>query len=262
MAGEQQVLIDRLRAEVAAALAGIQPPPPLARPVQPPAPGTPINRYIDHTLLKPEATAGEIETLCAQAREYQFAAVCINGVYVPLAAALLRETDVTVCTVTGFPLGASQPEAKAYEAQLAIHQGAREVDMVLHVGALKNGDLKALQRDIAAVVTVCHAKDAVCKVILETSKLTREEIIRACVVAQLAQADFVKTSTGFGGGGATVEDVALMRQTVGDALGVKASGGVRTYADAQVIIEAGATRIGTSSGMAIVAGRAAEEGDY
>ena len=222
---------------------------------------TPLARYIDHTLLKPEATAHEIEVLCAEAREYGFASVCVNGVFVPLAAHLLHGSAVKVCTVVGFPLGASQPQVKAYEAELAIQQGAQEIDMVLHVGAVKSADYPALFDDIATVVTACHREGVLCKVILETSKLTDTEKVIACVTAQLAGADFVKTSTGFGGGGATVDDITLMRQTVGPEMGVKASGGVRNYADAKAIVEAGATRIGASAGVAIVKGQQGQ-GDY
>lgn len=254
-------LIDDITRQVKAALENMDAPAPLATPPAPVTADTPLARFIDHTLLKPEATPSQIEQLCAEARSHNFASVCINGVYVPLAAALLRDSDVKVCTVVGFPLGASQPEVKAYEAGLAIHQGAREIDMVLHVGALKNGDLKALHRDIAAVVMACHAQNVLCKVILETALLTDAEKITACVVAKLANADFVKTSTGFGGGGATPDDIALMRATVGAEMGVKASGGVRTLADAQAVIQAGATRIGASAGIAIIQG-AAGTGEY
>ncbi len=256
---EQQ--IEQIIQQVNQALQKMGSPAPLPTRRAPVTAETPLARLIDHTLLKPEASAAEIETLCAEAREHGFASVCINSVYVPLAAALLRESEAVVCTVVGFPLGASAPEVKAYEAKLALHQGAREVDMVLHIGALKNRDLKALYRDIDAVVTVCHAEDALCKVILETSKLTDEEKVMACQVAKLANADFVKTSTGFGGGGATPEDVALMRRVVGAEMGVKASGGVRSAEDARAVVAAGATRIGASAGVAIVQG-AKGEGAY
>ncbi len=209
-------------------------------------------RLIDHTLLKPDATAEEIAQLCREAREYHFASVCVNSGWVPLAADLLKGSDVAVCTVVGFPLGASLPEVKAYEAQLAIQNGASEVDMVQNIGYLKSRDLKALHHDIATVVATCHAHNAICKVILETSKLTDEEKVIASQVSVMAGADFVKTSTGFGGGGATVHDVALMRRVVGPDVGVKASGGVRSYEDAQAMVKAGATRIGASAGVAIV----------
>ncbi|RMG87889.1 MAG: deoxyribose-phosphate aldolase [Chloroflexi bacterium] len=209
-------------------------------------------RLIDHTLLKPDATAEEIAQLCREAREYHFASVCVNSGWVPLASDLLKGSDVAVCTVVGFPLGASLPEVKAYEAQIAIQNGASEVDMVQNIGYLKSRDLKALHHDIATVVATCHAHNVICKVILETSKLTDEEKVIASQVSVMAGADFVKTSTGFGGGGATVHDVALMRRVVGPNVGVKASGGVRSYEDAQAMVKAGATRIGASAGVAIV----------
>lgn len=211
-----------------------------------------VARLIDHTLLKPDASADEIAQLCREAREYHFASVCINSAYVPLCRDLLKGSDVAVCTVVGFPLGASPPEVKAYEAQLAIQNGATEIDMVMNIGALKSRDLKALHRDIATVVATCHANNVICKVILETSKLNDEEKVIASQVCKVAGADFVKTSTGFGGGGATVGDVALMRKVVGADIGVKASGGVRTLDDAQAMVKAGATRIGASAGVAIV----------
>lgn len=211
-----------------------------------------IARYIDHTLLKPDASAAEIAQLCREARDYHFASVCVNSAYVPLCADLLKGSDVAVCTVVGFPLGASPAEVKAYEAQLAIQNGAREVDMVLNIGALKSRDIKALHHDIKTVVATTHAHNVLCKVILETSKLTDEEKVIACQIAKMAGADFVKTSTGFGGGGATAADVALMRKVVGPDIGVKASGGVRNYQDAAAMVKAGATRIGASAGVAIV----------
>jgi deoxyribose-phosphate aldolase len=211
-----------------------------------------IARLIDHTLLKPDASASEIAQLCREAREYHFASVCINSGWVPLCADLLKGSDVAVCTVVGFPLGATMPEVKAYEAQLAIQNGASEIDMVLNIGALKSRDLKALQRDIATVVKTCHAHNVLCKVILETSLLNDEEKVIACQIAKVAGADFVKTSTGFGGGGATAADVALMRKVVGPDIGIKAAGGVRTYKEAQTMVAAGATRIGASAGVAIV----------
>ena len=211
-----------------------------------------IARLIDHTLLKPDASAAEIAQLCREAREYHFASVCVNSAYVPLCADLLKGSDVAVCTVVGFPLGASPPEVKAYEAQLAIQNGATEIDMVMNIGALKSRDIRLLHRDIATVVATCHAHSVLCKVILENVKLTDEEKVIACQVAKLAGADFVKTSTGFGGGGATAADVALMRRVVGPEIGVKAAGGVRDYADAQALVKAGATRIGASAGVAIV----------
>ena len=214
--------------------------------------------FIDHTLLKPEASAAQIRQLCAEAREQGFATVCVNSGRVPLAAELLRGSGVKVCSVVGFPLGAGLPGARAHEAQLALAAGAGEIDMVLNVGALKDRDLRALLEDVGAVVAVCHAAGAPCKVILETALLTDEEKIIACVLSQLAGADYVKTSTGFGGGGATVEDIALMRGVVGPVTGVKASGGVRSREDALAMIRAGATRIGASAGVAIVRGERGE----
>lgn len=212
-----------------------------------------IARLIDHTLLKPDATREQIVALCEEARSYHFASVCVNPTHVQLCAELLHDApDVAVCTVVGFPLGASLPEVKAFEAEQAIDQGAKEVDMVQNVGALKSGDVDLVRRDIAAVVGVAHAHDALCKVILETGLLTESEKELACRLAQEAGADFVKTSTGFGPGGATAEDIALMRRTVGPEMGVKASGGVRSFADLQQMVAAGATRIGASAGAQIV----------
>jgi len=210
-----------------------------------------LARMIDHTLLKPDATRDQIETLCQEALTYQFASVCVNPHWVPLAAQLLKGSPVKVCTVIGFPLGATSTAAKAFEAADAIAHGAAEVDMVINIGALKSGDLDAVQQDIAAVVEAARGK-ALVKVILETGLLTRDEKITACRLAKAAGADFVKTSTGFGHGGATVEDVALMRQIVGPEMGVKASGGVRDAATARAMIEAGANRIGASAGVSIV----------
>jgi deoxyribose-phosphate aldolase len=210
-----------------------------------------IARLIDHTMLKPDANAAEIAQLCKEAREFHFASVCVNSAYVLLCADLLKGSDVAVCTVVGFPLGASPAEVKAYEAQLAIQNGANEIDMVMNIGALKSRNIKALHHDIATVVKTSHAHNVICKVILETSKLTDEEKVIACQVSKMAGADFVKTSTGFGGGGATVSDVALMRKVVGPDIGVKASGGVRSFEDVQAMVKAGATRIGASAGVAI-----------
>ena len=211
-----------------------------------------IPGIIDHTLLKPEATPDQITTLCEEAIQYEFASVCVNSVYVPLAARLLADSKVKVCTVVGFPLGAMLPNAKAHEAQLAIESGAEEIDMVLHIGALKARDLHALHQDIAAVSLMAQAHEGVlCKVIIETALLDDEEKTIACQVAKEARADFVKTSTGFNGGGATVEDVRLMRSVVGPDVGVKASGGVRTLKDALAMVEAGANRIGASAGVSI-----------
>jgi deoxyribose-phosphate aldolase len=215
-----------------------------------------LARYIDHTLLKPEATPAQIAQLCAEARDHAFAAVCINPVNVAQAAQLLQGAPVAVCTVVGFPLGASLPEVKAYEAQQALNQGATEIDMVINIGALKAGQLDLVEQDIRAVVQTCKARPApaLVKVILENCLLTDAEKVRACQIAQAAGADFVKTSTGFSSGGATVADIALMRRTVGPVMGVKAAGGVRTCADADAMIAAGATRIGTSSGVKLMQG--------
>jgi deoxyribose-phosphate aldolase len=219
-----------------------------------------LARYIDHTLLKPDATAVEIDRLCAEAAEYHFASVCINPTWVRRAAANLRGTDVVVCTVIGFPFGATSPEIKAMEARKALRDGAREVDMVINIGALKSGEHALVGEDIAKVVDAAHESGALCKVILETALLTDEEKVIASSLAKTAKADFVKTSTGFAGGGATVYDVALMRETVGPKMGVKASGGVRTTEDAEEMIAAGATRIGASAGIQIVSGTGGETG--
>ena len=213
---------------------------------------TNIAKIIDHTLLKPEATRDQIVQLCREAREYGFASVCVNPSYVKLAAELLRGSSVKVCSVVGFPLGATLPEVKAYEARRAIEEGATEIDMVINIGALKSGDLELVKRDIASVVDVCHARGALCKVIIEAALLTDEEKVLACQLARAAGADYVKTSTGFGPGGATVQDVALMRRTVGPEMGVKAAGGIRSYEAAKSMVEAGATRIGASAGVKIV----------
>jgi len=209
-------------------------------------------RFIDHTLLKPEATRAQIEQLCAEGRQHGFATVCINPAWVSLCADLLRGCDTRVCTVVGFPLGASVAEVKAYEAALAIQQGASEIDMVMNVGALKSGDYHVVERDVRGVAEVCRRGGAVSKVIIEAALLTDDEKVRACVLARVAGADFVKTSTGFGPGGATAADVALMRRVVGPQMGVKAAGGVRDLKSAQAMIEAGADRIGASVGVKIV----------
>ncbi len=213
-----------------------------------------LARYIDHTLLKPEATPEQVERLCEEALHYHFASVCVNPVYVPLAAHKLAGSDIAVCTVVGFPLGATTTAVKVCEAELAITQGATEIDMVIPIGRLKAGEQPAVREDIAAVVAVCHAGGALLKVIIETALLTEEEKIAACGIAKAAGADFVKTSTGFAKGGATAEDVALMRRVVGPEMGVKAAGGIRTYEAAIQMIEAGATRIGASSSVAIIQG--------
>ncbi|MBH0331925.1 deoxyribose-phosphate aldolase [Brevibacillus brevis] len=211
-----------------------------------------MNKYIDHTLLKPDATQEMIDKLCQEAREYDFMSVCVNPYWVKRSAELLAGSDVKVCTVIGFPLGASTIESKAAETRDAIANGATEVDMVLNVGALKSGDLETVKKDIAAVKQA--AGDILLKVILETCLLTEEEKVVACKLSVEAGADYVKTSTGFSTGGATVEDIALMRKTVGPNVGVKASGGVRDGETAVAMIEAGASRIGTSSGVSIVTG--------
>ncbi len=206
---------------------------------------------IDHTLLKPEATEDDIKHLCEEAAKFRFASVCVNPTWVRAAACHLHGTGVPVCTVIGFPLGATLADVKAYEARRAIFDGAREVDMVINVGALKSGDDCAVENDIRAVASVAHESNVTCKVIIETALLTDDEKVRACLAAKNAGADFVKTSTGFSKGGATVADVALMRRTVGNELGVKASGGVKGLDDARKMVEAGATRIGASVGVRI-----------
>ena len=218
-----------------------------------------LNKYIDHTLLKADASQEQIETLIEEAKKYDFASVCVNPTWVNFAAQALKATDVKVCTVIGFPLGANTPELKAFETSDAIQNGANEVDMVINIGALKSRNFDLVERDIRAVVEA--AKGTVVKVIIETCLLTDDEKVKACQIAQKAGADFVKTSTGFSTGGATVEDVALMRKTVGPDMGVKASGGARSYEDALAFIKAGATRIGASSGVAIMEGDVAN-GDY
>ena len=210
-----------------------------------------IASMIDHTLLKPEAIPAQVEKLCAEAAEYHFASVCVNPVYIPLAARLLDGTGVKVCCVVGFPLGAIAPEQKAAEAASCAAMGAEELDMVIHVGAAKAGDWALVQRDIAGVVKAAAGRTV--KVIIETCLLTDEEKVKACEAAKAAGADFVKTSTGFSTGGATTHDIALMRKTVGPEMGVKASGGIRDYATAMAMIEAGANRIGASAGIEIVA---------
>ena len=210
-----------------------------------------IASMIDHTLLKPEATPAQVEKLCAEAAEYHFASVCVNPVYIPLAARLLKGTGVKVCCVVGFPLGAIAPEQKAAEAASCAAMGAEELDMVIHVGAAKAGDWALVQRDIEGVVKAAAGHTV--KVIIEACLLTDEEKVKACEAAKAAGAHFVKTSTGFSTGGATTHDIALMRKTVGPEMGVKASGGVRDYETAMAMIEAGANRIGASAGIAIVA---------
>jgi deoxyribose-phosphate aldolase len=212
----------------------------------------PINRLIDHTLLKADASEDQIRQLCKEAVEYSFCSVCVNPYFVELCAELLKGTDVLVCTVVGFPLGATLTAVKVLETQLALRDGASEIDMVINIGALKSGDRGTVQRDVEMVAKTCQQGGAVLKVIIEAAMLTDDEKKIACRLAVDAGADFVKTSTGFGPGGATIEDVALMRRTVGPDIGVKAAGGIRTYAQAMQMIAAGATRIGASSGVKIV----------
>ena len=209
-----------------------------------------MNQYIDHTLLKAQATRSEIERLCQEAKKYQFMSVCVNPYWVAYANELLHDISVKVCTVIGFPLGANTSSVKAFEAKEAVKTGADEVDMVINVGLVKDGLWDQVQADIKAVVDA--AKPALVKVIIETCLLEHDEIVNSCQAAQQAGADFVKTSTGFSTGGATVDDVALMRQTVGPDMGVKASGGIHTFEEAQALIEAGASRLGASKGVAIV----------
>ncbi len=225
--------------------------PPAPAGLTPPV-GSEVAGWIDHTLLKPEATAAQIRTLCQEAMQYHFASVCINPVYVPLACGMLRDAKENVCSVVGFPLGATLPEHKVYEALACINYGASEIDMVINVGALKSEAYGLVFNEVQSVAGVTHNQGAIVKVILETALLTRLEKITACLICQAAGADFVKTSTGFGTGGATVEDVELMRRVVGSDVGVKAAGGIRTYADAVAMIRAGASRLGASAGIKIV----------
>ncbi|MCX7875822.1 MAG: deoxyribose-phosphate aldolase [Melioribacteraceae bacterium] len=213
-----------------------------------------IARMIDHTLLKPEATADEIIKLCNEAKQYNFASVCVNPCYVPLCADLLKGTKVKVCTVIGFPLGATTTEVKRFEAEQAIQNGAQEIDMVINIGMLKQGNYDYVFNDINQVVLAAKKYRVLTKVILETSLLTDEEKVKACMLSKNAKADFVKTSTGFSKGGATAGDIALMRYVVGSSMGVKASGGVRTAEDAKAMIESGADRIGASASVKIVSG--------
>jgi deoxyribose-phosphate aldolase len=217
-----------------------------------------LAKMIDHTLLKPDATQDQIAQLCFEARKYGFASVCINPTWVKLCAQLLAGSPVKVCTVIGFPLGATAPEVKLFETQNAIENGATEIDMVINIGALKARDLELVARDIRGVVTTSHARGALVKVIIEAVLLTDEEKTIACLISKEAGADFVKTSTGFASGGATMHDVELMRRTVGPEMGIKAAGGVRTYEDAENMIKAGATRIGASAGVKIIQGPATQ----
>lgn len=211
-----------------------------------------VGRLIDHTLLKADASQAEIAQLCYEAKTHHFASVCVNPTHVKLSAQLLKESDVKVCTVVGFPLGATPATVKAFETQQAIRDGATEIDMVINIGALKSKDYQTVLEDIGAVVRAAHAGNAIVKVIIEAALLTDEEKVVASQLSKTAAADFVKTSTGFGPGGATVEDVRLMRRVVGPEIGVKAAGGVRSLADAQAMIAAGATRLGASAGVRIV----------
>lgn len=218
-----------------------------------------LQKYIDHTILKAETTESQVKVICDEAREHGFMSVCVNACYAEYVAKQLAGTDVKTCVVVGFPLGATLSEVKAFETKTAIEKGADEIDMVINVGALKDGKDDYVLQDIKAVVDASNGK-ALVKVIIETCLLTEEEKVRACELSVKAGADFVKTSTGFSTGGATVEDIALMRKTVGPDLGVKASGGVRNSADAKALIDAGATRIGASKSVAIVQGETVEAG--
>lgn len=211
-----------------------------------------IAALIDHTILRADATREDVRRICAEAKQYTFASVCVNGFWVPLVASELAGTPVKVCSVVGFPLGAMATEAKRVETEVAIRAGAHEIDMVLNVGALKGGERDAVRADVDAVVMAAHAGGAIVKVILETALLTDDEKVIACELCQRADADYVKTLTGFGPSGATVEDVALMRKTVGASMGVKASGGIRTLEDLRRMVNAGATRIGASASVKIM----------
>jgi deoxyribose-phosphate aldolase len=211
-----------------------------------------VSSMIDHTLLKPDASRGEIEKLCREAAEFHFATVCVNPAWVKLAASLLRGSGVGVCSVVGFPLGATTADVKNYETRRAIFDGATEIDMVINIGALKSGDLRTVERDIETVVSPCQECGAISKVIIEAALLTDEEKITASTLAKAAGADFVKTSTGFASGGATAADVALMRRVVGAEMGVKAAGGVRDLEGLKAMVAAGASRVGASAGVKIV----------
>lgn len=220
-----------------------------------------LNRYIDHTLLKPEASQSAIEHLCQEAKAYEFMSVCVQPTWVSFASEQLKGSQVKVCTVIGFPHGANTPETKSFETGNAIDNGAHEVDMVINIGAVKSNNWALVERDIASVVTVAKEKGALSKVIIETCLLTDDEKVKVCDICKAVGADFVKTSTGFSTGGATVQDITLMRQTVGENMGVKASGGVRSKEDALAMIAAGATRLGASSGVQICQGQIATS-DY
>lgn len=223
----------------------------------------PLNKYIDHTILKPESTRAQVENTVREALAHDFASVCVNTSWVQIVAQMLKGSTVKTCVTAGFPLGATTTLVKIFEADQAIEAGAQEVDMVLNIGALKSGLLDFVRDDVAGVAAACHKskkKHALLKVIIETPLLSDEEKKIACEICKAAGADFVKTATGFNGGGATVEDIKLMRATVGPEMGVKASGGVRSYETAIAMIEAGATRIGTSAGVSIMSGKPAGDG--
>jgi len=221
-----------------------------------------LARYIDHTLLKPDATAAELDKLCDEAAEHGFASVCVNPTWVRHAANRLRDTDVAVASVIGFPFGATPSDVKAFETRRAVRDGAREIDMVINIGALKSGQHELVRNDIARVSDACHESGAINKVIIEAALLSDAEKIIASRLAREARADMVKTSTGYAKGGATIYDVALMRETVGPKMGVKAAGGIRTAEDVQEMIAAGATRIGASAGVKIVSGQGGADGRY
>lgn len=221
-----------------------------------------LNQYIDHTLLKADANLEQVQKLCQEAKENQFFSVCINSYFVKAAVEMLRGSDVKVCTVVGFPLGASTMETKRFEAMKAVAEGAKEIDMVMNISAVKSGNWQYVLDDMSSLAQVTHQQGAILKVILETCLLTNEEKTKACELAVKAGVDFVKTSTGFSTGGATVEDVKLMRSIVGNGIGVKASGGIRNTETAKLMIEAGATRLGTSASVDIVKGLDAGSGTY
>jgi deoxyribose-phosphate aldolase len=228
------------------------PAPPEARSPEPPLVGAALAALIDHTILRPDATADEIRQACAEARQYGFASVCVNPARVALAAAELRGSGVKVCSVAGFPLGATPTSVKLHEAESALREGAREIDMVIHIGALKELDYQAVKSDMQSVAALCHAGGARLKVIIETCLLDDAEKVAACTLARMAGADFVKTSTGFSKAGATAADVALMRRVAGPEMGVKAAGGIRTLEDLRAMVAAGATRIGASASVRIM----------
>ena len=221
-----------------------------------------LARMIDHTMLKPEATIEEIQKLCSEAKQHSFASVCVNPSFVKMCSDYLKDSVVKVCTVIGFPLGATSTETKRFEAEQAIENGAQEIDMVINIGRLKSKDYDYVFEDINQVVRVAKKKNAVCKVIIETALLSDEEKVYACLLSKKAKADFVKTSTGFSKGGATASDVALMKYVVGSAVGVKASGGIRSRKDAEDMIESGADRIGASASVKIVSGEVSESKGY